>query len=242
MKNLAQTKVGAIVASNFRTSRVLTAHHIDFCCGGGITLEEACRNKKQDLNMVLQELEETFKTKDGFNFQELELDQLIDTIVNVHHSYILATIPALRAYLEKLCRVHGDRHPELFEINELFIVGSAALLSHMEKEEQVLFPYIKAMVESKTKGFPLSKPHFGDIENPIQVMEQEHEDEGARFHQIAELTNQYACPPDGCQTYKVAYAMLQEFEEDLHKHIHLENNILFPAARELYKEISFSHS
>ena len=155
---------------------------------------------------------------------------------------VRVTIPALRAYLEKLCRVHGDRHPELFEINELFIAGSAALLSHMEKEEQVLFPYIKAMVESKTKGFPLSKPHFGDIENPIQVMEQEHEDEGERFRQIAELTNQYECPPDGCQTYKVAYAMLQEFEEDLHKHIHLENNILFPAARELYKEISFSHS
>lgn len=242
MKNLAQTKVGAIVASNFRASRVLTAHHIDFCCGGGITLEEACRNKEQDLNVVLRELEETFKTKDDFNFQELELDQLIDTIVNVHHSYVRVTIPALRAYLEKLCRVHGDRHPELFGINELFIAGSAALLSHMEKEEQVLFPYIKAMVESKTKGFPLSKPHFGDIENPIQVMEQEHEDEGERFHQIAELTNQYECPPDGCQTYKVAYAMLQEFEEDLHKHIHLENNILFPAARELYKEISFSHS
>ncbi|MBV6643341.1 MAG: iron-sulfur cluster repair di-iron protein [Cyclobacteriaceae bacterium] len=242
MKNLAQTKVGAIVASNFRASRVLTAHHIDFCCGGGITLEEACRNKKQDLNIVLQELEETFKTKDDFNFQELEVDQLIDTIVNVHHSYVRVTIPALRAYLEKLCRVHGDRHSELFEINELFIAGSAALLSHMEKEEQVLFPYIKAMVESQTKGFPLSKPHFGDIENPIQVMEQEHEDEGERFHQIAELTNQYECPPDGCQTYKVAYAMLQEFEEDLHKHIHLENNILFPAARELYKEISFSHS
>ena len=86
MKNLAQTKVGAIVASNFRASRVLTAHHIDFCCGGGITLEEACRNKEQDLNVVLRELEETFKTKDDFNFQELELDQLIDTIVNVHHS------------------------------------------------------------------------------------------------------------------------------------------------------------
>ena len=242
MKNLAKTKVGAIVASNFRASRVLTAHHIDFCCGGGVTLEEACTRNHADLSQVQKELEETFKTQDAFNFQELELDQLIDTIVNVHHSYVLATIPALRAYLDKLCRVHGERHPELYEINELFIAGSEALLSHMNKEEQVLFPYIKAMVESKIKGFPLSRPHFGDIENPIQLMEQEHQDEGARFQQIAELTNQYECPPDGCQTYKVAYAMLQEFEEDLHKHIHLENNILFPAARQLFKEFSFSQS
>ncbi len=241
MKNLAKTKVGAIVASNFRASRVLTAHHIDFCCGGGITLEEACQNKDQDLDVVLRELEETFKTKDGSNFQELELDQLIDTIVNVHHSYVLATIPALRAYLDKLCRVHGDRHPELHEINELFLAGSEALLSHMTREEQVLFPYIKAMVESKTKGFPLSKPHFGDIENPIQVMEQEHEDEGVRFRQIAELTNQFECPPDGCQTYKVAYAMLEEFEEDLHKHIHLENNILFPSAQKLFRQMEFAN-
>ena len=240
MENLAKTKLGAIVASNFRASRVLTAHQIDFCCGGGITLEEACRNKEQDLNVVLRELEETFKTKDGSNFQDLELDQLIDTIVNVHHSYVLATIPALRAYLEKLCRVHGDRHPELFEINELFVAGAEGLLSHMNKEEQVLFPYIKAMVESKTKGFPLSRPHFGDIENPIQMMVQEHEDEGARFHRIAELTNQYECPPDGCQTYKVAYAMLEEFEGDLHKHIHLENNILFPSSQKLFRQMEFA--
>ncbi len=242
MENLAKTKVGAIVASNFRASRVLTAHHIDFCCGGGITLEEACRNKEEDLSVVLKELEETFQTEGGVNYQALELDQLIDTIVNVHHSYVLATIPALLAYLDKLCRVHGDRHPELHEVNRLFTEGSQALMAHMQKEEQILFPYIKAMVESKTKGFSLSRPHFGDIENPIQMMEEEHQHEGTRFQQIAEITNQYECPPDGCQTYKVAYAMLEEFEEDLHTHIHLENNILFPEARKLFKEFTFSHS
>ncbi|XOV91262.1 MAG: iron-sulfur cluster repair di-iron protein [Bacteroidota bacterium] len=241
MENLAKTKVGAIVASNFRASRVLSAHHIDFCCGGGITLEEACQKKQEDLQVVLQELEETFKTADDVNYKDLELDQLIDTIVNVHHSYVLVTIPALLAYLDKLCRVHGENHPELHVINELFKEGSRALMAHMTKEEQVLFPYIKAMHESKTKGFSLSKPHFGDIENPIRLMEQEHQDEGFRFQQIEELSNQYVCPPDGCQTYKVAYAMLEEFEEDLHIHIHLENNILFPAARKLFKEISFSH-
>ncbi len=240
MENLAKTKVGAIVASNFRASKVLTAHNIDFCCGGGITLEEACRNKKEDLSLVLKELEDTFQKKEGVNYQELALDQLIDTIVNVHHNYVLVTIPALLAYLDKLCRVHGDRHPELHLISELFKEGSQALLVHMNKEEQVLFPYIKAMVESKAKGFSLSRPHFGDIDNPIQAMEQEHEDEGSRFHKIAELSNHYECPPDGCQTYKVAYAMLEEFEEDLHKHIHLENNILFPSAQGLFRQMEFA--
>lgn len=242
MENLAKSKVGVIVATNFRASRVFTSHDIDFCCGGGITVEEACSRKNIDLDEVLKELEETFQTPDLVSYRELELDQLIDTIVNVHHSYVLATVPALRAYLDKLCRVHRERHPELFTINELFAAGSQALLSHMQKEEQVLFPYIKAMVQAKLNDFPLSRPHFGDIENPIQMMEQEHSDEGARFHQIAKLTNQYECPPDGCQTYKVAYAMLKEFEEDLHKHIHLENNILFPAARKLFQEFSFSNS
>lgn len=242
MENLAKTKIGAIVANNFRASRVLTSHHIDFCCGGGITLEEACKNKGVDLNQLIPELEETFLTPDSVSYQGMELDELIDTIVNVHHSYVLVTIPALLAYLDKLCRVHGDRHPELHLINELFKEGSQALMAHMKKEEQVLFPYIKAMVESKSRGFSLSRPHFGDIENPIKVMEQEHSDEGARFQKIAELSDHYECPPDGCQTYKVAYAMLEEFEEDLHKHIHLENNILFPEARKLFKEISLSHS
>ena len=225
MENLAKSKVGVIVATNFRTSRIFTSHNIDFCCGGGITLEEACSTKNLDINELLQELEETFKEPDTLNFQQLDLDQLIDTIVNLHHSYVLATVPALRAYLEKLSRVHGDRHPELHLVNELFIAGSQALLHHMQKEEQVLFPYIKAMVESRKNGFELSRPHFGDIENPIQMMEQEHQDEGFRFHQIAKLTNEYECPADGCQTYKVAFAMLKEFEEDLHKHIHLENQI-----------------
>ncbi|MEP4533184.1 MAG: iron-sulfur cluster repair di-iron protein [Cyclobacteriaceae bacterium] len=242
MENLAKSKVGVIVASNFRASRVFTSHDIDFCCGGGVTLEEACSKKNVDLNELLGELEETFKEPDSLNYQGLDLDQLVDTIVSIHHSYVLATVPALRAYLGKLCRVHGDRHPELLQINELFVAGSQALLHHMQKEEQVLFPYIKAMVESKKNGFSLSRPHFGDIENPIQMMEQEHQDEGFRFQQISKLSNQYDCPPDGCQTYKVAYAMLKEFEEDLHTHIHLENNILFPEARKLFKEFSFSNS
>lgn len=241
MENLAHTKVGKIVAANYKTSAVFTSHDIDFCCGGGITLEEACKNKNQDLSKVIQELEETFKTKDVHHWQEMDLDQLIDMIIEVHHGYVLATIPALQLYLEKLCRVHGSRHPELFAIRDLFEEGAAALRNHMNKEEMVLFPYIKAMVQSKQNGFPLSKPHFQDINNPIQMMESEHEDEGERYRKIAQLTDNYTCPPDGCQTYRVTYALLNEFEEDLHKHIHLENNILFPKSQELFQEFNFDN-
>ncbi|SIN81954.1 iron-sulfur cluster repair di-iron protein [Algoriphagus halophilus] len=241
MKNLAQTKVGKIVASNFKTSTVFTSHQIDFCCGGGITLEEACKIKNQNLDEIISELEEIFKTKDSQNWQSFELDQLMDMIVQVHHQYVEASIPVLRLYLEKLCQVHGERHPELFQINELFTDGSNALTIHMKKEELVLFPYVKAMIQSKKDGFPLSKPHFKDISNPIEMMEHEHAEEGKRFEKIAELTKGYNCPPDGCQTFKVTYAILQEFEEDLHKHIHLENNILFPRAQELFNEFKFDN-
>ncbi len=241
MEKLAQTKIGKIVAANFKTASVFTAHQIDFCCGGGITLEEACRNKNQNLDEVIIELKETFQSKDNHNWNEMELDLLIDMIIKVHHSYILATYPALKLYLEKLCKVHGERHPELFEIKALFESGIEALTDHMQKEEMVLFPYVKAMVQSRRDGFPLSKPHFKNIENPIKSMEKEHENEGERFRKIAQLTNDYTCPPDGCQTFRVTYALLQEFEEDLHLHIHLENNILFPASQRLFGEMNFAN-
>ncbi|MEQ8359655.1 MAG: iron-sulfur cluster repair di-iron protein [Cytophagales bacterium] len=236
MENIARQKVGDIVASNFRTSKVLTAHNIDFCCGGGISLQDACLKKNQNLDTVIAELEEILQSGEDQNWQELDPDKLIDRIVQKHHSYILGTIPALRIYLDKLCNVHGERHNELYEIRSLFEEGSIALLQHMEKEEKILFPYIKAMVSAERDGFPLSKPHFEHIENPIQIMEAEHATEGVRFMRIAQLTNNYTCPPDGCQTFKVTYALLQEFEEDLHTHIHLENNVLFPASRRMFSK------
>lgn len=236
MENLAKTKVGKIVATNFRTSKVLTSYGIDFCCKGGITLEEACNNNQVSLNQIINELEESFKTSDTYAYEQLSPTELINVIVSVHHNYVEATIPALRAYLEKLGTVHGERHPELHEIRDLFFDAADALTVHMKKEELILFPYIQAMVDAEEKGFPLSKPHFGDIENPITMMEHEHETEGNRFREMARLSGNYTCPPDGCQTYWVAYALLKEFEEDLHKHIHLENNILFPKARKMFVE------
>lgn len=231
MEDLSKTKVSRIVATNYRTARVFTFHGIDFCCNGGISLDEACRNNQVDLNEVIMELDKVLKLPQAVNYNDMGMDQLADRIVNEHHDYVRNTIPALNTYLDKLCKVHGERHPELFEIALQFKEAAQSLNIHMDKEEQVLFPYIKALHASTIGGFPLSTPHFGDIHNPISQMEMDHDHEGSRFRKIRALTNDFCPPRDSCQTYRVAFALLNEFEEDLHKHIHLENNLLFPMAK-----------
>lgn len=234
MEKLAKQRVGDIVTLNYKTAKVFTEHNIDFCCGGGITLQEACNRQKEDLDKVITDLQDVLKSKENQSWQALALDELIDLIVQDHHSYIRATIPALRIYLNKLCKVHGGRHKQLLEIRSLFEEVSTDLIDHLEKEENILFPYIKAMVSSMKMGFSLSKPHFDDIENPISKLEHEHDSAGEKFKKISQLTDKYNPPADGCQTFKVAYALLKEFEEDLHKHVHLENNILFPSSRNVF--------
>lgn len=235
MQNLATTKVSKIVAQNYKTAQVFTAHGIDFCCNGGIPLEQACEQQQVDLQVVTNEINEALRTPEMENFAAMPLDELVRHIEKIHHAYVRSTLPALTTYLTKLCQVHGERHPELFEIKALFDQSAVELTQHMAKEEQVLFPYIQALAAAQRGQFPLSPPHFGHLQNPISMMEAEHETEGSRFKTIATLTNSYTPPKDACQTYRVAFMVLNEFETDLHKHIHLENNILFPNALAMYK-------
>ena len=190
------------------------------------------------MDNILQDLENVVNTPEEVHFTDFGLTDLINHITTSHHQYVENSIPALKIYLQKLVLVHGGRHPELAEIKDEFFKAADALTTHMKKEELILFPYVKAMEEAQSSHFNLSKPHFGTIENPIHMMEDEHDTEGERFRLISELTGGYRTPADGCQTYKVAFAMLQEFEEDLHKHIHLENNILFPKATELFHQLN----
>lgn len=240
MKNIAATSVGEIVARNFSAARVLTAYGIDFCCGGGVTLEDACRQHQVPLDAIVTELNEAVSLPDDRDYASLSVSELIQVIVDEHHAYVRSTIPALKNYLEKLSNVHGRRHPELHQIKQLFVEVATALAIHLEKEELVLFPYIQAMVEAQVQGYPLARPHFDDISHPIRVLEEEHDTEGERFRKIAGLSNHYTVPVDGCPTYRVAYALLQEFENDLHKHIHLENNLLFPRAQALFATFPFA--
>ncbi len=232
METLEKITIGEYVAKDFRTAAVFSKYGIDFCCKGNRTIEEACDKKNIDTTVLQEEIETVLTTKNdsGIDFKSWPLDLLADYIEKTHHRYVEEKTQILLPFLDKLCKVHGAAHPELFEINELFIGCAGELAQHMKKEELMLFPFIKKMAKASLTDEVIAAPHFGTVKNPIAMMMAEHEAEGDRFVKIAELTNNYTPPADGCSTYKVTFAMLSDFEQDLHKHIHLENNILFPAA------------
>ncbi len=236
----AQKHVGQFVAEDFRTAAVFSSYGIDFCCKGEISVQEACKNKTIDLNDLLEKLQHVQSSNNlpSIDYKSWPLDLLADYIEKKHHRYVEEKTPVLRQFLDKLCKVHGQRHPELLEITTLFIGCAKDMASHMKKEELILFPFIKRMVRAKAEGIKIESPQFATVENPIALMKHDHEAEGDRFRNIAELTNSYTPPADACNTYKVTFAMLDEFEKDLHLHIHLENNILFPEAIKLEKTLS----
>jgi regulator of cell morphogenesis and NO signaling len=231
--------VGDIVARDYRAAEVFEKYRIDFCCQGGTSLEDACKARNVDPGQLRAELERALAEPQNqtIDFQAWSPDLLCDYIEKTHHRYVAQNIPLLEQYLDKVYRVHGGRHPELEEIYRLFEEVAAELESHMKKEEVILFPYVRDMVAQQMTGGDFPPPHFGSVQNPIQVMEQEHEFAGNHFHRIAELTDNYTAPDDACTTYRVAFLKLQEFEQDLHRHIHLENNILFPRAKALETEL-----
>lgn len=164
----------------------------------------------------------------AYNYDNWALDFLIDHIENVHHTYVAESI--LLEYAAKVADVHGQEHKEVIEINKLFAAVAQELTHHMMKEERILFPFVKELVEAQKKSMPFPQAHFGSVNNPIYMMEHEHENAGNIFKNIAVLSNNYTPPAGACNTFKTLYAKLQEFEQDLHQHIHLENNILFPKA------------
>jgi regulator of cell morphogenesis and NO signaling len=230
-----QKQIGQFVAEDFRTAAVFSNYGIDFCCKGDRTLEEVCEKNNIDTNELLGKIFEVGlqKSEQTIDYKSWPLDLLVDYIEKKHHRYVEEKIPVLLQFLDKLCKVHGERHPELFQINMLFKGCAGELASHMKKEELILFPIIKKMVNASINSQSIEAPQFETVNNPIAMMMQEHDNEGERFRQIAKLTNNYTAPEDGCNTYNVTYAMLEEFEKDLHLHIHLENNILFPEAVKL---------
>ena len=238
METTKSPSIGSFVANDYRTAAVFQKYGIDFCCKGGKSIEEVCENKKINAGQLLTKLAEVTGQPDNqlTDFQSWPLDLLADYIEKKHHRYIEETTPSLKQFLDKLCKVHGSNHPELFEITKEFNVSAEELAAHMKKEEVVLFPYIRQMINSGNNKEQFSKQGFGTVRNPIQMMMQEHDAEGQRFRKISELSNNYNPPDDGCTTYRVAFSMLKEFETDLHLHIHLENNILFPGSIEMEKE------
>jgi regulator of cell morphogenesis and NO signaling len=223
------------VVEDFRTAAVFEQHGIDFCCGGGVTLEEACARKGIEAEAVRRELEELASAPAGMNprFERWELDALVEHIVTSHHAFVKGAIPVLMAHTAKVASVHGGRHPEVVEIYELMRAVAEEMTSHMQKEELMLFPYIKALAKSMREGTEPPRAPFGSVANPIRMMESEHSSAGGAMERIRELTNGFRPPEDACTTYRVSFQELAQFERDLHVHVHLENNILFPRAIEM---------
>jgi regulator of cell morphogenesis and NO signaling len=229
-----ETTVGAIVAEDFRTAAVFHEFGIDFCCGGRRTLAEACRERNMEPEAVLTALTRSCSVPGIVpRFDEWSPETLIGYIVGTHHAYVKQALPVLIAHTRKLAEAHGGRHPELRDVAELTRQIASEMSSHMIKEEQILFPYIAAAAEAVERGKPAPVGPFGSIENPIAMMEAEHDAAGDAVASIRALTGGYVPPADGCATYRIALQELEAFERDLHTHVHLENNILFPKARRL---------
>jgi regulator of cell morphogenesis and NO signaling len=224
-----------VVRKNFRTAPLFQAHNIDYCCGGNRPIADACTEAGVDSGKLISELESILALQDPDSeyINRLTPGELCNYIVKRHHAYVMETIPFLKINLDKICQVHGERHPELFKVRDQFYDSAQELSVHMQKEEVMLFPYIKKLDTDHKLKLPHSPSPFGSVSNPIAMMMDEHQFEGNRFQQISELTGNYSIPKDGCTTYEVTLKKLHEFEDDLHRHIHLENNILFPKAIEL---------
>ncbi|OGQ35990.1 MAG: iron-sulfur cluster repair di-iron protein [Deltaproteobacteria bacterium RIFCSPHIGHO2_12_FULL_43_9] len=234
LEKLRKTTLADIVTNNIRSAIIFEELRLDFCCKGRRTLEEACAGKKLDVKKVVDELVNLANCeRDDQKVNTMELNSLIDHIVDNHHQYVRRITPVISAHSDKVVSVHGENHPETVQIADLFLAVRDELESHMMKEERILFPYIKQMVHAREKSEQCYPTHFGTIGNPISIMELEHVSAGESFDKIRELSGNYSVSGKACNTFKALYSELKEFEEDLHRHIHLENNILFPRSIEL---------
>lgn len=228
--DLTHKNVGDIVAERFATARVFKQYGIDFCCHGHVRLEEACANAGVSTEQVIEALqkEETAVTGGGIPFASWPLDLLIDYVLKIHHRGIRSRGPELLELIAKVKRAHGEAHPELNELYELVSVSLEDLEMHLQKEENVLFPYLYDLFEAAQHGNSIGTMHCGSIAHPIRVMNMEHENEGNRYLHIKELTHSFRVPEDACGSYRLMLVELETFVDALFEHIHIENNIIFP--------------
>ena len=232
--------VGELAAELPQATRVFEKLGIDYCCGGGQSLEEASAaahlSAKEVLDLLLTAEREGAATQKHHNWQAEPLANLIDHIVANHHKYVRDEIPRLERLLEKVCSVHGSNHAELHQIRETFGGLAQEMYSHMMKEEMILFPYIARMEQAILQKSAVPSPPFGTVRNPVNMMIHEHDSAGAALSAMRRSSNGYLPPTDACMSYTTLYKALGDFEADLHLHIHLENNILFPRAIDMERE------
>ncbi len=228
-ENNSDTTIGEIVANDFRAAALFKEAGIDFCCGGNKSLTKACEESGADAQILAAKIRDLDSdlVPGNQNFKEWELGFLSDYIMNTHHKFVLKNLPELVFYTQKIADVHGEHHPELIEVADLFTKINEELLQHLKNEEEVLFPAIKA---AGTNPSPETK---ATIISEITRMQDEHEFAGGAMDRINVLTHTYRIPEDACNTYRVSLKLLEQFEDDLHIHVHLENNILYPKALKL---------
>lgn len=232
---IGEITIGAIVADDFRTATIFERHGIDFCCGGKIPLAEACKSKGIELDALKSELEslQHEPVDRSQNYSSWSLSFLADYIVNTHHVYLKENDDQIVAYARKIASVHGERHPEVIRIAVLFEKIATDMVAHLKEEEEVFFPALKRAEAARTSGNQPDARDRETIRDSLVRLHREHEEVGDAIHEIRRLANGFRIPEGVCNTFMLTYRKLDEFEEDLHKHVHLENNILFLKATQL---------
>jgi regulator of cell morphogenesis and NO signaling len=233
MRVTADRVIRDIVAADGRTAAIVQRYGLDFSCRGNRTIEAACEEAGVPVERVRCDLADATALPSAAcapRFSAWDAPAVTDYIISNHHGYVRQQLPLIRAQASKVARVHGSRHPEMVAVAEIFARLSAEMTSHMAREEKVLFPYLDRLAEASARGLAVPPAPFGTVEGPIRMMEAEHESAVEAMSQMRALTDGYRVPEDACGTWCVLLQELEAFERDLHQHVHLENNILFPKA------------
>lgn len=239
MNQLMNKTIREIAVEIPASTRIFEEFKIDYCCGGGRSFNDACQHAGIAPETVNRKIAAALKlSESGTELPQTEnLTQLIDYILEKHHVFTKAELTRLEPLMEKVCRKHGEHHPELFKLQNSFIALYYDLMPHMQKEEMVLFPFIKNLELASENRLSSQRPHFGTVKNPVRMMMVEHDTDGKILRQMREISRGYLVPENACPSFRALYFGLEELEKDLHRHIHLENNILFPRAVELEEQV-----
>ena len=239
MSFTTRTRVGEIAAANPGAKKVLEEAGVDYCCGGAKSLNEACMHTGTSAEEILRRLQENRQQlgPQEADWARAPLADLTKHILEKHHKYVRRAVPRVTALLAKVKARHAESHPELAAIEKEFLRLGEEMHAHMQKEEQILFPYIEKLERATEGREQLEPPFFQTVRHPVHVMMKEHDSAGQALHEMHRLSTGYKAPAEACESYREAYRSLEEFEADMHAHVHLENNILFPRAVELEAKI-----
>ena len=233
IESLTTKTIREIALAAPATTRVFEEFKIDYCCGGRKKFADACFDAGIDPKILASRIDAVIHNQDGIDTdhpEDKKPSALIDYILAKHHIFTASEIERLTPLMAKVATRHGEHHPELSELQSVYGSLVDSLIPHMRKEESVLFPYIQQLESSHNANLSVPAPHFGTVQNPIRMMMADHDADGERLQRMRKITGDYTLPDDACPSFTALYAGLQDLESDLHRHIHLENNVLFPAA------------